>query len=1460
MSGGCYTNSSLLNRNYQRLVACQNACPSSPGPSGPIGPTGAAGVGVPVGGTSGQILAKNSNANYDTLWIDNTGGGGGAGATGPSGPTGPSGINGVTGPRGVTGPSGLTGIGVPPGGLEGQVLAKNSNTNYDTIWIDGGSGPGGRGATGATGPFGATTFSWGTLSTGDGEGRLVSSNQIIKTSPTTNFNLLYYSLESYTNGSFATFQPNVFGTFAVGFTENITSTTYVQEGTSAFVCNIDGTYTITNYNAVVYPEPSDPPVSYTTDTIFSMVYDGYAIKFYTDGVLVFQLTRPIGDPLHLGVYLQTQDADVKNIHFGPVVPGPIAGNDKEFIFNDNGQAAGTSRLTYTVYEAPGAGSLNDIYTDIDLSGDYASFNLKAPYANTLNFTIPITGGDDPDYFDPVITNNSIAFRTFAVDGSAALIGEIISYKNVEEEGLGNSFVKLAGIQFRYQQYEGSYPTNEGGRIVFYRKGQEKGDYFQTMEIDASGWITFGPTGYNYTFPNTQGAAGQTLVVGPDNRQLEWGAGGGDTGATGATGPAGLPSFFRASNTSSQVVNANQLNLGSRVDYIYSVIGLDLNSTMYYSVKVPDSIDPAETYDFTFGMSYTNTDNTNFIGEFSVTLSVTSGYQAYLGNSVYKTLTGGETISVYISRTSQSFFINDVLEYQNNVEYSLNSPPYYFKLSCQGGEGIVKSFAGGVPYYTFGNAVFLPTIPGETGATGPSWFEPYSGGSSLVINGNILRITNTLDSLYSISQLNPGTGGVLFSFTTPAFDPAEDSVFKCGLSTFTAPNQSFSILEITIFSGEGSPTIILNNETYNLSPSGGDIVTVIVTGTSQTFYFNGALIQQNEFGITDPMYFVLTTIGGFPVPFPSGVPYYDFTNVVFTPCAPGPTGPTGPTGPAGNLFLKGAGTQSQIIDGNTFILTNNDDYIYSTQTFNNAVTAIYFSLVLPVLDSGEGSYIYFGLSTDNTTNDGFITEYRVRIKPTEIDLGSNIGISYTAGAKVTCIISDSVQYFYLNDVLEYENTNTSTGAYWFKVAGIPGGSLGPFVGGPYTFTYGSYTIYNPNGGGGTEGATGATGPGVPPGGTLGQILAKNSDTDYDTIWVNNTGGGTEGATGPTGPTGYEGATGLEGATGATGFEGATGPAGLGNTIPYFMDETPQTPGNISYSPGTSPDLLINAIDLNGVDQTSTFTILIALAQAGAYPFITITDGTNTATATILSGSLGAEYYTFVTSPRTINVLPGPGVYTFSYSIEGPTGPTGPEGATGPTGYEGVTGPTGYEGATGPTGLEGATGPTGFEGATGPTGFEGATGPTGPEGATGPQGATGLSVGKVTQATLGGQTIPESTDTVIQYQADIDPNGWWDDTNYRFTPTIAGYYIISASVWWNPGTSSNQTNLQIRKNGSGIAITQAPITTAAGNTQIVQRIVQLNGTTDYVDITAFTGNSGTQVINSAANGSAFYAALQ
>lgn len=63
------------------------------------------------------------------------------GADGAPGAAGPPGANGADGAPGADGADGANGVGVPVGGVFGQVLAKASSTDYDTEWIDQSGGP-----------------------------------------------------------------------------------------------------------------------------------------------------------------------------------------------------------------------------------------------------------------------------------------------------------------------------------------------------------------------------------------------------------------------------------------------------------------------------------------------------------------------------------------------------------------------------------------------------------------------------------------------------------------------------------------------------------------------------------------------------------------------------------------------------------------------------------------------------------------------------------------------------------------------------------------------------------------------------------------------------------------------------------------------------------------------------------------------------------------------------------------------------------------------------------------------------------------------------------------------------------------------------------------------------------------------------------------------------------------------
>ena len=96
----------------------------------------------------------------------------------------------------------------------------------------------------------------------------------------------------------------------------------------------------------------------------------------------------------------------------------------------------------------------------------------------------------------------------------------------------------------------------------------------------------------------------------------------------------------------------------------------------------------------------------------------------------------------------------------------------------------------------------------------------------------------------------------------------------------------------------------------------------------------------------------------------------------------------------------------------------------------------------------------------------------------------------------------------------------------------------------------------------------------------------------------------------------------------------------------------------------------------------------------------------------------------------------------------------------------------------------------------------------------------------------QTLSSSTNTKIQYQTErFDTNSNYDNaTNYRFTPTVAGYYQVNASL--GVGASATSVYTQIFKNGSLYEGSYD-----AGHTTLtstVSSLIYLNGSTDYIEI--------------------------
>lgn len=65
-----YIGGTVLSWAYNEQVDILVTPVGDVGAVGPTGPTGPAGLGLPAGGTTGQILRKSSNSNYTTEWVD----------------------------------------------------------------------------------------------------------------------------------------------------------------------------------------------------------------------------------------------------------------------------------------------------------------------------------------------------------------------------------------------------------------------------------------------------------------------------------------------------------------------------------------------------------------------------------------------------------------------------------------------------------------------------------------------------------------------------------------------------------------------------------------------------------------------------------------------------------------------------------------------------------------------------------------------------------------------------------------------------------------------------------------------------------------------------------------------------------------------------------------------------------------------------------------------------------------------------------------------------------------------------------------------------------------------------------------------------------------------------------------------------------------------------------------------
>jgi hypothetical protein len=102
--------------------------------------------------------------------------------------------------------------------------------------------------------------------------------------------------------------------------------------------------------------------------------------------------------------------------------------------------------------------------------------------------------------------------------------------------------------------------------------------------------------------------------------------------------------------------------------------------------------------------------------------------------------------------------------------------------------------------------------------------------------------------------------------------------------------------------------------------------------------------------------------------------------------------------------------------------------------------------------------------------------------------------------------------------------------------------------------------------------------------------------------------------------------------------------------------------------------------------------------------------------------------------------------------------------------------------------------------------------------------------------------------IEFNGEVfDTNSDFDSaTNFRFTPTVAGKYLLSVSVTWLSATVTlgDQLSLYIYKNGAAYAHNFTAAATSNDNeTQTLTVVVDANGSTDYFEVFASNADRNT-----------------
>ena len=111
----------------------------------------------------------------------------------------------------------------------------------------------------------------------------------------------------------------------------------------------------------------------------------------------------------------------------------------------------------------------------------------------------------------------------------------------------------------------------------------------------------------------------------------------------------------------------------------------------------------------------------------------------------------------------------------------------------------------------------------------------------------------------------------------------------------------------------------------------------------------------------------------------------------------------------------------------------------------------------------------------------------------------------------------------------------------------------------------------------------------------------------------------------------------------------------------------------------------------------------------------------------------------------------------------------------------------------------------------------------------------------------QSLANQSATKVQFDSELfDTDNCYDNTtNYRFTPNVAGKYLLTAGLTFSALNDQKQTIIYFYKNGSTFGFLRNIMAKTNGNLSITYTIiVDANGTSDYFEVFAYQDNGNSR----------------